>query len=783
MARLPRMATQTNESVVDVLQDNNELLSDVRESIVSVADGFRSLIRSTSATNDLLRQQIEGSRLAQERAEFAAEEARREARTQTAQATSVSGDGGDQGGGLGGLLGGLGLGAALSGGALLRLLPAAFLGTIAPYVGDLVQNLVTGALTDLTNDPNFAASWGEALGAGAFYGTIGTALGLVFGKRLGLLFAVGGALYNKLDQVFGLDQVITDMAAGFGVDLPEGWATGIGTAIGIAVIGALPMLLRRGLPRLLAGSAAAIGLGIGAAGDSAGGRASARASQLETPRQYRQAIEEARFRPGTYQRAGVAFNESLGRFVSGGPTSTSIISNQEAFERLAKARIGARFPRLGRVLGPLIGAGITAATIYFILEDESLSDEAKANAIGMELTAIVGGVAVGALIGGLASFYTGPGAIFVAGLGAIGGYFAGDYIARKFFLWAMEVESEQDITSEINQVTGGAYAGYENMTQEDILRQYAPEALPQTPMSSGPRTRGGRRDAATSDTTNVRTSTSNATALPTVDVAGQFTARLNPARDAAEKYLGRPMSDEEYDYLLRAVYAESSAATGGDYTVEKAMIMASILNRARSGYADDPRGSVIGALTARNQFHSVTGTANDPGPSPMFNQGPSGGSLVDIELAAMNILNSVSRTQRDFTAAATGAYGSGTNIGYRDEMLAGGGVTVGGTVFRGGRPGQTEADAALAALVPPSNQVSGQVNENGVSAESIGVALQSAINGNGGGNTIVNNDNSTTIGGGNGGNGNQQTGTIPSALDVSRLLQEAFGLGVVNNAG
>lgn len=759
---------------MDVLQNNNEILSDVRESIISVADGFRSLIRSTSATNDLLRAQIEGSRLAKERAEFIAEETRREARRGDASATNAAGETGAAGGGLANLLGGLGLGAALGGGGLLRLLPAAFLGTIAPYVGDLVENLVTGALTDLTSNPEFAASWGEALGAAGFYGTIGAALGLVFGRRLGLLFAVGGVLYNKLDQVFGLDQVITDMAAGFGVDLPEGWATGIGTAIGIAVIGALPMLLRRGLPKLLAGGAAAIGLGIGAASNSAAGTATARASKLETPSQYREAIDDAKFKNSAYDKAGITRRGQ--QFVD--TASGKIVSNKAAFERLASSRITAKFPRLGRVLGPLVGAGLTLGVIYFIVEDDSLTNEAKANAIGMELVGLVGGVAVGALIGGLASFYTGPGALVVAGLGAIAGYVAGDYIARKFFMWALEAESEQQITSEINAL-GGSFAGYENMTQEDILRQYAPGALPQaTQSSSGSQTRGGQRGAPL--TTSTRADGS-ATALPTVDVAGQSE---DSARQAAESYLGRPMSDEEYNYLLRAVYAEASGATGGDYTVEKAMIMASILNRARNNYTEDPRGSVIGALTARNQFHSVTGTANNPGPSPMFRQGPSGSSLVDIELAATNILNSVPESQRDFTAAATGAYGSGTNIGYRDEMIAGGGSVIGGTVFRTGRPGQDVADAAMNTIAPPasSSQVSGQVDSNSVTAESIGLAMQSALNG-GGGNTIVNNDNSTTIGGSGGGSGNQQVGTIPSALDVSRLLQEAFGLGVVNNAG
>jgi hypothetical protein len=61
-------------------------------------------------------------------------------------------------------------------------------------------------------------------------------------------------------------------------------------------------------------------------------------------------------------------------------------------------------------------------------------------------------------------------------------------------------------------------------------------------------------------------------------------------------------------------------------------------------------------------------------------EGPSGASLEDIE-AATTLLPGISRDQKNFTAAATGAYGPGTNIGYRDDMIRGGGTTIGGTVF------------------------------------------------------------------------------------------------------
>jgi hypothetical protein len=48
----------------------------------------------------------------------------------------------------------------------------------------------------------------------------------------------------------------------------------------------------------------------------------------------------------------------------------------------------------------------------------------------------------------------------------------------------------------------------------------------------------------------------------------------------------------------------------------------------------------------------------------------------------------VSRDQTDFTAASAGAYGPGTDIGYRNAMLARGGSIYGGSVFNTALPNQ-----------------------------------------------------------------------------------------------
>lgn len=151
---------------------------------------------------------------------------------------------------------------------------------------------------------------------------------------------------------------------------------------------------------------------------------------------------------------------------------------------------------------------------------------------------------------------------------------------------------------------------------------------------------------------------------------------LGNAREKAEKYLGRKMSDEEYDYLIRATHAESSAGKNAD-PKEQAMIMGSILNRAR----EKGENGVITALKEKNQFQAVTGTKYEPGPSSNFRQGPNAQRLQSIEGSA-DMLGSIPYDQKNFTAASLAAYGPGTNPKYRNDMLANGGTIIGGSVFQ-----------------------------------------------------------------------------------------------------
>jgi len=145
------------------------------------------------------------------------------------------------------------------------------------------------------------------------------------------------------------------------------------------------------------------------------------------------------------------------------------------------------------------------------------------------------------------------------------------------------------------------------------------------------------------------------------------------ARKSAEEYVGRTISDDEWDYLIRATTAESA------YNVKSyAMVMASILNRAR----DYGKNGIIAALKARNQFQAVTGTAADGHkPSPHFVRGPNAKQLHAICAGAIQYLSKVSHNQRNFSATNPAAYGAGTNIGWLHQLQKGGGQEIAGSHF------------------------------------------------------------------------------------------------------
>jgi hypothetical protein len=154
-----------------------------------------------------------------------------------------------------------------------------------------------------------------------------------------------------------------------------------------------------------------------------------------------------------------------------------------------------------------------------------------------------------------------------------------------------------------------------------------------------------------------------------------FVAQKGAAKLAAEKYLGRTMSDGEWNQLVRATFAEASPNQ-----TERAYVMAAILNRTRTGKFG---GFTISAvLYEENQFQAVTGTKkNNRRPSKNYIEGPNPLNEKNIYGAATDILATVPKNIVNFTAANIKAYGPGTNSRQRDILLARGGFQIGGTIF------------------------------------------------------------------------------------------------------
>ena len=417
-------------------------------------------------------------------------------------------------------------------------------------------------------------------------------------------------------------------------------------------------------------------------------------------------------------RKGYTFNRATGQYrvAPGNPTGGRFASQAEAATHVLN-----KYPKLQKLLTkiPGLGAALTAGSLYFVLADDNLNVNEKVAMVG----GVMGGFSISVLTAAVGTLIF-PGVGTFAG--GLAGFIAGEYLVTKLLLWALGADEEQiksDLISAVDKAKTREAEMINNANQfyEDEGRI---GTLSDRNLGSGSRLADINpfegtgmgvavpfgEELSALDEMAERNFVNNGSQLP-IAIPRDGLLGEEDARTLAENYLGRLMSDTEYGALLRAVYAESSGQTGDDFTTEKAMIMASILNRARDGYQDHPQGSVIGALFAKNQFQAVTGTPGNRKPSAMYMQGPGESSLADIENAA-GLLQGISTSQKNFTAASTGAYGPGTDISYRDNMISSGGTTIGGTVFQT-TPSTLEEVSMAPAVTPETLQLasaSGSLN-------------------------------------------------------------------------
>ena len=163
-----------------------------------------------------------------------------------------------------------------------------------------------------------------------------------------------------------------------------------------------------------------------------------------------------------------------------------------------------------------------------------------------------------------------------------------------------------------------------------------------------------------------------------------FVATNAEAKIAAESYLGRSMTDAEWNDLVSITFAEATTNQ-----TERAWVMGSILNRTRIGYT--PLGiqnkrysysTVTDIINQPWQYQPVTGTRLDPGPKRAFIDGPNRSNATSIYGAASKLLKDVPKAYINFTSNDPAAYKAGTNINYLYRLRANpNSKIVGGTIF------------------------------------------------------------------------------------------------------
>lgn len=363
---------------------------------------------------------------------------------------------------------------------LKRGLPALILNSLADNIADYIEG-ETGS-----------KELGDALYRGIKLGSIG----LLLGKRFGLIgAAVGvlltdenkkkleemgenfGELKKKFENMFdvtlpGADELITGITTTFGDALDginaalsgdwEGFEDNLGS-LALAV-GGLFALFRPGKAVSLAlktltwpfrkagvaiGAATAAGAAVANSPKTGGRGVGPTAADIQAQRDldnYRnRATPDSQGRVKSQSGKLYGANTSQGKAITQGFREAEAKFNKE-YNAQQKAMKNPRFAKFAKLPG-IVGAGINLALLGAILTDDTLTAKEKAKQSGGLLTGIAGTMAGGA-IGGL---ILGP---FGALAGGTAGYFAGDYLGQKLMEWMLGADIPQMTESDVKGLTG-----------------------------------------------------------------------------------------------------------------------------------------------------------------------------------------------------------------------------------------------------------------------------------------------------------------------------------------
>jgi len=259
------------------------------------------------------------------------------------------------------------------------------------------------------------------------------------------------------------------------------------------------------------------------------------------------------------------------------------------------------------------------------------------------------------------------------------------------------------------------------------------QALPSAPNESSAE---ATRLAAAGKPTPVATSTPAApstkpTAAPTQTNSSDDT---KSSRQQIEAYLGKAISDQEYDALLRATGAEAASSP-----MERAAVASVILNRAKKA-----GGNILGVLNAPFQFQAITGPDGKSGTTDNPWSSNAKKVIPGIDKQIADNIALVPKGLDSFTSAVPGAY---KDVGGQEkfdkkmaEMQAHGGQQIGQTVFAsmGGTPsvgtpsapGITPPPTTVAAATKPDfgSMIASATSELGDTLSTFNNAMHSITN-------------------------------------------------------
>jgi hypothetical protein len=358
-------------------------------------------------------------------------------------------------------------GSLFGGKSLLGFASGIGAGMLKRGVPGLIATMFADEIADYVYDQTGSAELSDAIGRSITFGGIG----LIFGKRFGVLGAAIGALLTDENKkaLTGLGETVEGIAKDLGIfelGFPSlsGIFTGISTAFGNTVTN-LDNLLKGDFDKLdVLGSLEDLAITVGSLFTLfMPGKAISLALRALT-KPFRMAFNAVRGTATAASAAGVTASTATastataaastvtkprnftvnkaGEFIgkSGKKLTGAALATAQATQAADTAKLG----RFNKLVGfakkaPLLGSLVSLGHIGYILASDQSKEDKVANVTGAlgGLAGATGGGLLGGLLGTLG--FPGIGTVIGGGAGSVLGYFAGEYITKALAQYLLDM--------------------------------------------------------------------------------------------------------------------------------------------------------------------------------------------------------------------------------------------------------------------------------------------------------------------------------------------------------